>query len=84
MMLSLSLYYIRCYHCKGNHNTALCYQKQNRNSYNDGVQRNPTQLPQIDNKGSKTNQQNQVQHEDGKNQENVHGSNVEEKLSCLV
>ena len=75
---------IRCYHCKGNHNTALCYQRQNRNSCNNGGQRNPTQLPQIDNKGSKTNQQNQIQHEDGENQENVHESNVEEKLSCLV
>ena len=76
---------IRCYHCKGNDNTALCYQRQNRNSYNDGVQKNPTQLPQIDNKGgSKTNQQNQIQHEDGENQENVRESNVEEKLSCLV
>ena len=75
---------IRCYHCTGNHNTALCYQRQNRNSCNNGVQRNPTQLPQIDNKGSKTNQQNQIRHEDRENQENVHESSVEEKLSCLV
>ena len=49
---------IKCYHCKGNHSTTLCYQSQNRNSYNNGVQRNPTQLPQRDNKGSKINQQN--------------------------
>ena len=74
----------RCSHYKGNHNTALCYHRQNRNSYNDGVQRNPTQLPQRDNKGSKTSQQNQIQHEDGESQENVHESNVEGKLSCLV
>ena len=33
---------IRCCHCKGNRNTAPCYRRQNRNSYNDGVQRNPT------------------------------------------
>ena len=75
---------IRCYYCKGNHNTVLYYQRQNRNSYNDEVQRNPTQLPQRDNKGSRTNQQNQIQHEDGESQENVYESNVEEKLSCLV
>ena len=30
---------IRYYQCKGNHNTAFCYQRQNRNSYNDGVRR---------------------------------------------
>ena len=34
---------MRFCHCKGSHNTAL--QRQNRNSYNDGVQRNLTQLP---------------------------------------
>ena len=51
---------IKCYHCKGNDNSALRYQRQNRNSYNDGVQRNPTELPERDNKGSKTNQQNQI------------------------
>ena len=67
-----------------NHNTALCYQRQNRNSYNDGVQRNPTQLPQRNNEGSKTNKQNQIQHEDGESQESVHESNVEEKSMCLV
>ena len=75
---------IRFYHCEGNHNTALCYQKQNRNSYNDGVQRNPTQLPQKDKKGSKTNQQSQIQYEDGESQGNAHESNIVEKLSCLV
>ena len=58
--------------------------KAKRNSYNDGVQRNPTHLPQIDNKGRKSNQQNQIQYEDGENQENVHESIVKEKLSCLV
>ena len=75
---------IKCYHCKENNNTALCYQRQNRNSYNDGVQRNPTQLRQRNNKGSKTNKQNQIQHEDGESQESVHESNVEEKSLCLV
>ena len=75
---------IKCYHCKGNHNTALCYQRQNRNCYNDGVQRNPTQLPQRYNKSSKTNHQNQIQHEDGESQESLPESNIEEKLSCLV
>ena len=75
---------IKCYHCKENNNTALCYQRQNRNSYNDGVQRNPTQLPQRNNEGSKTNKQNQIQHEDGESQESVHESNVEEKSLCLV
>ena len=44
---------IRCYHCKGNHNTALCYQRQNRNSYNDGVQRNPINYHKRHNKGIK-------------------------------
>ena len=67
---------IKSNHCKGNHNTALCYQRQSRNSYNDEVQRNPTQLPQRDNKGSKTNQQYQIQHEEGESQESVHESNV--------
>ena len=75
---------IRCYHCKGNHNTALCYQRQNRKSYNDGVQRNPTQLSQRYNKGCKTNPHRQMQHEQGESQENVHESNLEDKLSCLV
>ena len=50
----------------------------------DGVQRNPTQLLQRDNKGSETNQQNKIQHEDGESRESVHQGNVEEKLSCLV
>ena len=58
--------------------------KAKRNSYNDGIQRNPTQLPQRDNKSSKTNQQDQIQHEDGESQERIHESNVEEKLLCLV
>ena len=44
---------IKCYRCKGNHNSALRYQRQNRNSYNDRVHRNPTELPERDNKGSK-------------------------------
>ena len=30
------------------------------------------------------NKQNRIQHEDGKSQENVHESNLDEKLSCLV
>ena len=49
-----------------------------------GVQRNTTQLPQRDNKGSKTTHQNQIQHEDGESQKNLPHSNLEEKLSCLV
>ena len=64
--------------------TVLCYQRQNRNSHNDGVQRNPSQFHKWDNKGSDTNKQNRIQHEDGKSQENVHESNLDEKLSCLV
>ena len=52
------------------------------NSYNDGIQRNPTQLPQRDQ--IQQNQQNQIQHEDGESQERIHGSNVEEKLLCVV
>ena len=59
---------IKCYHCKANHNTDLCHQRQNRNSYNDDVQRNSTKLPHKDNKVSKTNQQNEIQHEDGESQ----------------
>ena len=43
---------IKCYHCKRYHNTAPCYQRQNRNSYNNGVQINATHLPQSDNKVS--------------------------------
>ena len=65
---------IKCYRCKGNHNSALRYQRQNRNSYNDGVHRNSTELPERDNKGSKTNQQNQIQREVGESQESVHES----------
>ena len=57
--------------------TRLCYQRQNRNSYNDRVQRNQNQSAQRSNKGSKTTLQNQIQHEDGEIQENIHGSKVE-------
>ena len=78
---------IRFYHWNGNHDTALYYQEQNINSYNDGVQRNPTQLPQRDNKVSKTNEQNKNQYEDWvwrESQEKGHESNMDEKLSCLL
>ena len=64
--------------------TRLCYQRQNRNSYNDRVQRNQNQLAQRDNKGSTTTLQNQIQHEDGEIQENIHNRKVEEKLSRFI
>ena len=73
---------IKCYHCKGTQPFVI--KGKIRNSYNRGVRRNSTQLPQRDHKGIKTKHQNQIQHEDGESQESLPESNIGDKLSCLV